>query len=667
MPLIHTGYQTRQLRLQTELESPFADVLGATAEQAFSESPVLATVRSIELARAGQATARLTAEDARARIKENGVEGHLTVPDEGIAAPALDILIDRKRSELKRADVFARAPKGFLPATARLGMALATSVLDPVNVGLAFIPVVGEARYASYLKSASGVLGRTAVRAGVGAAEGTAGAAIIEPLIYGVKQQEQADYGMQDSLLNVGFGTIFGGGLHVVAGGVRESAQALRRLRPETGSLGAHIAELPLDVQENALRTAVSQTVQGRDVDIEAIMPPKSNIPRAEHLSSEYRAIERNFADVIERDVDSALRAYDAVEGSDGGRILNTDLARELSPAYRADRTRSAAVHEPASWIVKENYASKLKEAPKAGQNADVIFTGGGTGAGKTTAINQLAQAAEFRNAQIVFDTNLNSLKSAVTKIDQALAAGKKALIYYVWRDPVESLTKGALPRAMRMGRTVPINEHAATHTGGAETIKQLASKYAGDERVEITVFDNSHGKGNARIGQIEDIPVLDYNAVRGNLSQALDREFAEGRISEAVYRGTRGQERTAQARGQDRRRAGSQPEQERASRQVDLANRSAERQASPESDPTADPRASEFADEQLAEAPPAADELAADKAALADALTALKEVARTHDSENVLDELKPFDEAIANADTYGKAARAAVLCGQSH
>ena len=50
---------------------------------------------------------------------------------------------------------------------------LGTQVLDPVNVAMAFMPVVGEARYGRMLAAAGeSVLGRAAVRAGVGAVEG---------------------------------------------------------------------------------------------------------------------------------------------------------------------------------------------------------------------------------------------------------------------------------------------------------------------------------------------------------------------------------------------------------------------------------------------------------------------------------------------------------------
>ena len=73
---------------------------------------------------------------------------------------------------------------------------------------------------------------------------------------------------------------------------------------------------------------------------------------------------------------------------TDGGRILNTDLARELSPAYRADRTRSGDVHQAASDFIYKTYHAKLAEKTPDGLEPVVLFTAGGAGAGKSACRN---------------------------------------------------------------------------------------------------------------------------------------------------------------------------------------------------------------------------------------------------------------------------------------
>lgn len=160
----------------------------------------------------------LSADEARFRVEESGLD--LKVPDEGIREGALDILMNRKREEVQRQFILSRAPKGSMPAQFAAG--LAASLIDPLNVASGFVPVVGQARYAGMLAKASTPLARAGVRARVGALEGAVGAAILEPLPLIAARQDQTDYDLYDSLLNIAFGSILGGGLHAAGGAIRD-------------------------------------------------------------------------------------------------------------------------------------------------------------------------------------------------------------------------------------------------------------------------------------------------------------------------------------------------------------------------------------------------------------------------------------------------------------
>lgn len=256
--------------------------------------------------------------------------------------------------------------------------------------------------------------------------------------------------------------------------------------------------------------------------------------------------IGREMADRIAAEPDAAIAEYNALEESNGGQILNTDIARELSPQYRADRTRSADVHEASSAFVKKMYADRLAAPTPEGKEPVVLFTAGGTGAGKSTGLAKVGGLAS--TAEIIFDTNMNTFESADLKIQQALKAGRKASIVYTFRDPVEALTMGALPRATRMGRTVPLDAHEETHTGARLTMDQLAAKYAGNPDVEIIAIDNSKGRGNAEITALANIPQMGDNELKGKLHAALEEAYQTGAITEAIYRGTKGDVNTAGA-----------------------------------------------------------------------------------------------------------------------
>ena len=243
-------------------------------------------------------------------------------------------------------------------------------------------------------------------------------------------------------------------------------------------------------------------------------------------LSADMAAIEEKFSKQLGSDFNASVAQYNALADSEGGKILSTDVARELSADYNANRGLSMAVHEPASAFIKALYARKLQELPKG---SDVLFTAGGTGAGKTTA---LAKSGVVQNVGIVYDGNLSTMGSTLDKIDMALAAGHHVKIALVLRDPVQAFRHGVLKRLQSQaekhgtGRVVPAIEHVRTHLGAIDVVKQIAQKYANNPNVEFVTVNNT--------GKIEDVTVskgveavnktaYDVNAVVGGVNAQLE------------------------------------------------------------------------------------------------------------------------------------------------
>lgn len=278
---------------------------------------------------------------------------------------------------------------------------------------------------------------------------------------------------------------------------------------------------------------------ESRPTDQPVVYP--ENVPRASSLPVVERQIEARLADKVVNDYRGSVDEYSRLPEAEGGKVLNVDTARELSPDYAANRdTRSmlsSAVHEPASHFIKQLYAERLAEMPPGSK---VMFTAGGTGAGKSTAIDSIPSIRSLKDeSYLVYDTNMNGLESSIKKIEQALEAGAKVEIVHIQRDPIDALVSGALPRAARSGRTVPLSAHEATHAGSAKTIAELAQKYADDPRVSIRVLDNTKGRGEAKEATVEFVKGFNYNKLRERLVSALEKEYQNGRISEAIYRGT--------------------------------------------------------------------------------------------------------------------------------
>ena len=322
----------------------------------------------------------------------------------------------------------------------------------------------------------------------------------------------------------------------------------IRAMKPAKGAApvvdAPPVPEAPTVPREAVDAAMVHNLTLQRDVhEAGQVTPATAQIPRAEALPPMERAIEGRMAEIVS-DLPSAIKAYAERPDSMGGKVLNTDIARELSPDYLVNRTKSAAVHEPASWFIKQLYAQKLADM-KPGDS--VVFTSGGTGAGKSSAMKAPDMSAIVEDASIVYDTNLNTMSSAVQKVEQALQAGADVQIVHVQRDPVDALLNGALSRAMGQeakfgtGRTVPLVEHARTHRGAADVIQQLATKYKDDQRVTIRIVDNTRGKGGAKMSDLGFVRSFDYNGVEGKLHEALKQAHDAGRISGAVFRATQG------------------------------------------------------------------------------------------------------------------------------
>ncbi len=249
------------------------DVFDAAFDEAFSTNPSTSLFRLEQLNQQEQGravvagpesylapnagrlepeTPLIDAQQARDQVANAGLD--VKIPDQGIRQGALEILMTRHQEELARQQVMIRANGGSLPTQVAAG--LAASLLDPLNIASAFVPVVGEARYARMLEAAASPLGRAGVRAGVGAAEGAVGAAILEPFPLLAAQADQTEYDLSDSFANIAFGAALGGGLHAVGGAASDALRrrlsaetALPDRAPETATVdGVAAADSPISV-----------------------------------------------------------------------------------------------------------------------------------------------------------------------------------------------------------------------------------------------------------------------------------------------------------------------------------------------------------------------------------------------------------------------------------
>lgn len=211
----------RTLAGPTEVEPSsrlsFAGAVGSAVTGNFSS--VLADFGELKQANQGR---RLTQQEADDAFKAAGVK-HKS-PLDGYTQAAIDILVKRKSDDATRRRVDEATPWSWIGSPVRGGAMLLTGIADPLNVASAFIPVVREARVASLIARAGEGAGSMALtRSAIGATEGLVGAAVLEAPTYALRTSMQDDYSLTDSLLNMAFGTVAGGGLHSVGGAVGDA------------------------------------------------------------------------------------------------------------------------------------------------------------------------------------------------------------------------------------------------------------------------------------------------------------------------------------------------------------------------------------------------------------------------------------------------------------
>ena len=232
--------------------------------------------------------------DAQKRVKDAGLEKALKLPDQpAIREGVLDLMINHARDRQQYESVLARAPAGG--GALDFATSMAVGLLDPSNVALSFVPVIGELRYAKLMASAGeSVLARAAMRGGIGAAQGAVfTAATGVPVEAWLASQEGRDYTMSEALHQIILGGATFGAMHVVGGGVAdvyrrrsgralfpygvrdplgrtEPAAAAQRLAGEVLDVEPQIADilgdLPYQAKEDLMRGAIGQLIEGRPV-----------------------------------------------------------------------------------------------------------------------------------------------------------------------------------------------------------------------------------------------------------------------------------------------------------------------------------------------------------------------------------------------------------------
>lgn len=210
---------------------------------------------------------RLTAEEANKKFGLPGLEF-----DGDIYEYDARLRNENHAVSIVRGDQVQRAKKGFWNSASRFSAELVASIADPINVASSFVPIVGQARYLRMAAS----MGAGKARLARGFIEGSVGAAMLEPAMFALNDDLGLEYGLKDSLLNIGIGGLVGGGLHFGAPLTRDLFNWSKHKVADAVHGRKFITDDPdiPDLRGNefepdplALKTAVAQVLDGQQVD----------------------------------------------------------------------------------------------------------------------------------------------------------------------------------------------------------------------------------------------------------------------------------------------------------------------------------------------------------------------------------------------------------------
>lgn len=286
--------------------------------------------------------------------------------DRPIRRNALEIRKEARKKELMRQSIIDRGEKSFGQMSSNLAAGFLGAAADPLNIASAFVPIVREAR-ATQLATRLGTGGG---RIAAGAIEGGVGAAIMEAPTWLLAQGAQADYTMYDSLVNVAFGSVLGGGLHYAGG--YASDRLFQGKADNISDIPDRIDRVNDTIKEQALKTAISDFEEGRPINVDPILrtdesfnkPVKTMVKtdisdyRIKELSQEnYNRITKRFGDnniavIKENNFSSRKGADDYIRSAEGNR--NEYIIQQSDDGFDVYKIKNADV-------VKDSKGNPLK------------------------------------------------------------------------------------------------------------------------------------------------------------------------------------------------------------------------------------------------------------------------------------------------------------------
>jgi hypothetical protein len=256
--------------LYNQSRTSFLDATQANFMNAWNLNPFSSTLRAYDQIKAYQSSNVYLNKDELNK-QYAGLGLNFT---EDTREGVVDYIVERKNLENSRASILARGPNSKMAKGFFFLESLGTSFLDPINIGASFVPVVGQAKFASMVARS----GKNIARMKKGAVEGLVGNIAVEPIVYGVARSEQADYTAYNSIINIALGGFIGSAAHVGFGRIGDYLAEVRG-KP---NIYQRLAAISPENQRQLLDYSVGRVLKGEPVDTGNLISEKTRIGDAQ-------------------------------------------------------------------------------------------------------------------------------------------------------------------------------------------------------------------------------------------------------------------------------------------------------------------------------------------------------------------------------------------------
>jgi len=216
----------------------------------------------------------------------------------------VDYLVKRKELEIERANKIARGPQNLWAKGSYFLTSLATSFVDPINIGASFVPVVGQGKFAAMVAKS----GKNIARLKKGAVEGFVGNLAVEPIVYGVHRSQQSDYDQYDAFINVAAGGLIGAKFHFGFGRLGDYIAKVRG-KP---NIYQRLAAISPEHQQALLKYTVGKHIRGEKVDTGDLIVNKSRTgdKQLNQLDDQISEFKTLYAEAIKKGDRKSAKTY---------------------------------------------------------------------------------------------------------------------------------------------------------------------------------------------------------------------------------------------------------------------------------------------------------------------------------------------------------------------